>query len=176
MPNSNEKQSDAHIVGVILAQQYSLKKELKLFGEKADAAVNKELRQIHVMETYEPVDPKTMTYEDRKKALASLLFITEKRNGDIKARKVADGSKQRSYDGYDKSDGSSPTVTTDSIFLTGVVDAKEGREVAILDIANAFLHAENDERILILLRGKLVKMMVKIDPSLYRKYVMFSQK
>ena len=114
------------------------------------------------METYKPVDPKMMTYEDRKKALASLLFITEKRNGDIKARKVADGSKQRSYDGYDKSDGSYPTVATDSIFLTGVVDAKEGREVAILDIANAFLHAENDERILMLLRGKLAEIMVKI--------------
>ena len=56
-----------------------------------------------------------------------MLFITKKRNGDIKARKVADGSKQRSYDGYGKSDGSSPTVATDSIFLTGVVDVKEGR-------------------------------------------------
>ena len=105
-----------------------------------------------------------------------MLFITEKRNGDIKARKVADVSKQRSYDGYDKSDGSSSAVATDSIFLTGVVDAREGREVAILDIANTFLRAENDERILLFLRGKLTEMMVKIDPSLYRKYVTFSQK
>ena len=72
----------------------SLKKGLELFGDKTDIAVPKELTQIHDMETYEPVDPKTMTYEDRKKALASLLFITEKRNGDIKARNVADGSKQ----------------------------------------------------------------------------------
>ena len=93
------------------------------------------------MEIYEPVDPKTMAYEDRKKALASLLFIMEKRNGDSKARKVAGGSKKKLYDEYDKSDGSSPTVATDSIFLTGVVDAKEGREAAILDITNAFLHA-----------------------------------
>ena len=30
------------------------------------------------------------------------------------------------YDGYDKSDGSSPTVVvTESIFMTGVIDAKE---------------------------------------------------
>ena len=65
---------------------------------------------------------------------------------------------------------------TDSISMTGAVDAKEGRELAILDITNTFLHAENDERILMLLRGKLAKMMVKIDPSLYRKYVTFSQK
>ena len=74
------------------------------------------------------------------------MFITEKRNGDIKARKVADGSKQRTYDGYDKADGSLPTVATDSIFLTGVIDAYELRAIAILDIANAFLHAENDEK------------------------------
>ena len=64
-----------------------------MFGEKDDTPVTTELTQIHDMETYEPVEPKTMTYEDRKKALASLLFITEKRNGDIKAMKVADDSK-----------------------------------------------------------------------------------
>ena len=45
------------------------------------------------METDTPVDPKRMIYEDRQKALASLLFITEKRHGDIKAKKVTDGSK-----------------------------------------------------------------------------------
>ena len=68
------------------------------------------------------------------------MFITEKRNGDIKARKFVDVSKQRLYNIYDKSDGLSPTVATDSIFVTGVVNAREGRTVAILDIANAFLH------------------------------------
>ena len=98
------------------------------------------------METYEPIYKSDLSIEDRKKALALLLFITEKRNGDIKARKVADGSKQRTYDGYDKSDGSSPTVALDSIFMTGVIDAKEMRAITILDIANAFLHAEMMKR------------------------------
>ena len=51
------------------------------------------------------------------------MFITKKRNGDIKARKAEDGSKQRTYNGYDKSDGLSPTVLTDSIFLKGVIDS-----------------------------------------------------
>ena len=83
------------------------------------------------------------------------MFITEKTNGTVKARKVADGSKQRTYDGYEKSDGSSPTVITESIFLIGVVDARERRAQAVLDIANAFLHADNDERVLMLLRGRL---------------------
>ena len=65
-----------------------------------------------------------LTWQDKKDALRSLLMITEKRNGDIKARQVADGSKQRTYNGYDKSDGSVPAVMTDSVIITGVIDAK----------------------------------------------------
>ena len=71
------------------------------------------------------------------------------------------------YNGYDKADESSPTVTTESIFFTGAVDAREGRAVAVLDVANAFLHVHNDERVLMLLRGKLAEMMARIDPSMY---------
>ena len=40
-----------------------------------------------------------------------------------------------------------------------------------MDIPDAFLQAENGEFILMVLRGKLVEMMVKIDPSLYWKYL-----
>ena len=43
-----------------------------------------------------------------------------------------------------------------------------------MDIANAFLHAENDEKILMLLRGRLAEMMVAVDPKMYRKYVTYS--
>ena len=93
----------------------------------------------------------------------------------MKARKVEIVSKQRTYDEYYKSNGSSPTVNTDSIFLTGVGDAHERRAVAILDIQNAFLHAENNEYVLMLLRGKLSELLVKVDPSLYRKYVITSK-
>ena len=143
-----EEESDAYIVGVIFAQHFSLKKGLELFGEKGGTAVHKELEQIHKMNTYEPMYKFDLSIEDRIKALALLLFITEKRDGDIKARKVVDGSKQRTCDGYDKLDGSSPTVALYSISMTGVIDAKEMRAIAILDIANAFLHAENDEKIL----------------------------
>ena len=123
------------------------------------------------MDTYKPIIKSSLTIEDRRKSLASLMFIAKKRNGDIKARKLKDGSKQRTYDGYDKSDGLSPTVSTDSIFLIGMVYAREKRTIEILDIANAFLHAENNEKILMLLRGKLAEMMLQVDPIMYRKYV-----
>ena len=160
-------------MGVVFSHHFSLNRGLKLFGDKADVAVQKELSQIHVMDTYDPIIKSSLTIEYRRKSLASLVFIVEKRNGDIKVSKVADGSKQRTYHGCDKSDGSSPTVLMDSIFLTGVVDAHEMRAIAILDIDNAFLHAEKYEKILILLRGKLAEMVFQVYPTMYRKYVMY---
>ena len=73
--------------------------------------------------------------------MASLLFVTEKRNGVIKEIKVAVGSNQITYDGYNKHNGSSPKVNTDSVFLTEVIDAHYHRNVEMLDIENYFLLA-----------------------------------
>ena len=78
------------------------------------------------------------------------------------------------YDGYNKSDGSLPTIFTESILMIRVIDAREKREVAVLDTANAFSQADNDKTINMLLRGKLAEMMVRIDPALYREYVTYS--
>ncbi len=165
------EETQEHIVGLIMSNQYSLKKGLELFGEKAEAATEKELQQIHDMDTYTPMHPDELTKLEKTKALSALFFLTEKRNGEIKGRKVADGSKQRTFEGYKRSDGTSPTVSTDGLLITAAIDGYEGRDVAIMDIPGAFLQAENDEFVLMLLRGKLAEMMVKIDPSLYRKYV-----
>ena len=137
----SDKESDAHIVGVIFTQHFSLNRGLNIFGDKANVAVQKEMLQIHAMDTYETIMKSFLTIEDRRKALASLIFIAEKRNININARKVEYGSKQQTYDGYDKSYGLFPNVSKNCIFLTGVVDAREKRAIAILDVANAFLHA-----------------------------------
>ena len=75
------------------------------------------------MNNYKPMDASKMSNQDRKYSLASMLFITEKRDGDVKARKVEIGSKQHTYDRYDKSNSSSPNVNTGSVFIIGVVDA-----------------------------------------------------
>ena len=54
-PKTTEAHTDAHILGVIFVQKYGLKKGMELFGEKADAAVVKELTQIYELETSEPI-------------------------------------------------------------------------------------------------------------------------
>ena len=102
-----------HIIGVILAQQYSVKKGIRLFGDEGRKAVSKELQQMHDMVAYTPVDARTMTREQKLEALESLMFLIKKRCGRIKARACANGSKQRVY--IRKEDAASPTVGTDSV-------------------------------------------------------------
>ena len=127
------------------------------------------------MNTYYPMYASKISYQERKYDLDSMLFSTEERNGDVKVRKVAIGSKQLTYDGYDNSKGSSHTVNNDSVFLTGVLYAHELRAIAMLDIQNAFLYAENNEYVCMLLSGKLAELLVKVNPSFYRKYVITSK-
>ena len=90
--------------GVIVVHQYNLRKGLELFGDKADTATVKELSQIHEMGTFVPLDAGELTPEKKAKALSSLMFIVGKRDGRIKARKCAVGSKQRTFEGYSEAD------------------------------------------------------------------------
>ena len=149
---------------------------MELFGDRAGKATLKEMQQLHDMDTYTSLDPKMLSPEEKRKALSALFFITEKRDGSIKGRKCAVGSKQRTYEGYNKADGASPTVSTDGLIVTAAIDAHENRDVAIMDIPGAFLQAKNEENILMLLRGTLAEMMVKIDPKIYRQHVFVGKK
>ena len=65
---------------------------------------------------------------------------------------------------------------TDSVFITGAIDAFEGRETAKCDLPGAFLHTVTDEKVIMVLRGELCDLMVKVNPQLYRKYVINSKK
>ncbi len=105
----DEYDLDEHIIGLIMAHQYSMKKGIKLFGEKIEKATLKEIKQIHDMDTYTPMDSTKLTKEQKRKALFTLFFLTEKRDGKIKDRQVADGRLQCTFDRYKKSDGASAT-------------------------------------------------------------------
>ena len=63
---------------------------------------------------------------------------------------VVVGNKQHTYNGYEELDWLSPTVTTSSIFLTGVIEVNGSREISIMDVGNACIQANNDEGILML--------------------------
>ena len=55
--------------------------------------------------------------------------------------------------------------------MTCAIDAYEERDNTIVDVGVAFLHADNDEEILIKLRGKIIELLVQLEPTIYRKYV-----
>jgi hypothetical protein len=93
------------------------------------------------------------------------MFLKLKRDGKIKGRTVTGGNKQRDY--ISKEDASSPTVATESVLLSCITDAEEHRDVAVVDIPNAFVQTrvENEKNIaFIKIRGILVDILVEIAP------------
>jgi len=110
----------------------------------------------------------------RRKALRYLMFLKEKRDSTIKARGCADGRPQREY--TKKEEVSSPTVSLEAMMLSCAIDAKEGRYVIVTDIPSEFLHADMEDEVHMLLEGTIAELIMKLDPSLYRKYVWHNQK
>ena len=102
------------------------------------------------------------------------MFLKEKRDKTVKACMCADGRKQRGD--WTKQESTSPTVATESVFITAVVDAHEEQDVACYDIPGAFLHADSDEDITMILKGRLAELMVQVAPNLYRKYISVDRK
>jgi hypothetical protein len=62
-------------------------------------------------------------------------------------------------------------VAIESVMLSSVIDAKERRDVAIVDIPGAFLQADMEDKTHIKLEGKMAELLVRIDPKLHRKHV-----
>jgi len=60
--------------------------------------------------------------------------------------------------------------------MSCIIDVKENRYVAVADIPGAFLHADMDEELYMLLKGKIAKLIVKLDPKLYCKYIWENEK
>jgi hypothetical protein len=75
-----------------------------------------------------------------------------------------------------KQESTLSTVATESVFITALINAHKGWDVATFDIPGAFLHAHSDEDITMILKGKLADLMVQVAPNLYRKYITVDRK
>ena len=149
--------------------QYTLKKGLQVFGPPGVEAVYKELKQLHERKVGEPRDASTLSPTQKRNVLGYLMFLKQKRTGQTKGRGCADGRKQHLH--TPKYDASSPTVATESVLLSCVIDAKERRDVATVDIPGAFMQGDQDETVHMHLEGTLAELLTKCDPKLYRQYV-----
>jgi hypothetical protein len=127
------KRQEVHSQHVIT---YSLKRGVNKFGSRAEAAAMKEMQQMIDRECFDPIHRNELNDVERRRAMESLIFLSEKKDGSIKAQHCANGSTQMSY--MEREEVSSPTVSTESTMLTSVIEAAEGRDVATCNIPNAF--------------------------------------
>jgi hypothetical protein len=153
-------------------QTYSLNQGIKKFGERGTHAAHKEMKQLHERVVFEPIKISDMTQLERKRAMESLIFLTEKQDGTVKARTCANGSTQRAY--IPREEATSPTASTESILMTAVIDAKQERDVMTLDVPNAFVQTpipQSGDKIIMKIRGRLVDILLEISPGVYDEHV-----
>ena len=55
-------------------------------------------------------------------------------------------------------------------------DAKEGRYVVVTDITGAFLHADMNECLHMIMEGMIAAHVAKLEPTRYRKYIWHDKK
>jgi hypothetical protein len=122
---------------------------------------------------FKPKHANYLSEEDKTKALSPLIFWNEKKGGDIKARLCAHGNCQREH--ITKEVASAPTVALESVFITSTFVAKESRKVVTIDISVALSHTNTKDYMIKKLVGMLAKLMIKMNPKLYRQYVVLEK-
>ena len=175
--NTNDQSNHTSYMNLALNTiftQMSANAGFKKFGEPAFAAMIKEFTQLNEgavpgKPVVVPTDANTLTDIEKEKALPAVNLIKKKWNGVIKGRSCVDGSKQRKYLKQDES-VASPTASLESLFASLLIDAHEGRDVGTYDVPGAYLQArlapkENNERVLMKLRGTFVDIMCKVNPE-----------
>lgn len=153
---------------LFLTAQMSAKKGLKLFGQLGADAISAELQQLHYRQVIKPLMKGDLTREEKSACLHYLMYLKQKRCGKIKARGCADGRKQRLW--KTKEETTSPTVRTESVFLSAIIDAYENRNVITCDIPGAFMQADIDEVVHVKFEGEIAELLMKIDEKLYKPF------
>ena len=159
---------------VATSPQVPLEQGIKEHGERAIAAMFKELKQLNDgampgRPVIAPIHPSKLNEKSKKKAMNAVDLIKVKQNLEIKGRSCANGSKQRLYLKEGES-VASPVASTDAIFTTFMIDAFEEREVGVFDISGAFLHPEmpkkdEDEHVLMRFIGGAIDILIEINPE-----------
>ena len=73
-------------------------------------------------------------------------------------------------------DASSPTVGTESVLLTSVIEAKEHQHVISTAIPGASMQGDQEETVHMQLKGILAERLIKCNPAQYEKYVIYENK
>ena len=146
--------NQGHIAESGATPQMSTKKGLAIFGVDGHKAVKSEMTQLHDQDVMRIVTSTELLPSQKCEALAYLIFLERKHCGKIKGRGCADERKQ--YNKISKHESTSPTVSTESIFLSAVIDAHDQCVVKVVDVPGAFMHADMDDLVHVCFTGDMV--------------------
>ena len=156
--NSEWKEDLYGCIMQFIITQCLLKPGLKKFRERGEAAMSKELLQLHMVHTCVPLHYHKLTRQEKANAISSLMFLKEKHVRTIKGRACADGRLQQAF--IPKKDAASPIILLNTVMITSTIEPNESNDIVILNQCKAFLHAENEKVVLIKMEGPLAEMMV----------------
>lgn len=153
----------------ITLTQMSMKKGISSKGLDAIIAIMSEMQQMVQKKVFHGLNKSMLTAKQLDNIVRCHLFLKVKRDGRIKGRLVVDGRMQNRAL-YSNSDTSSPTVATESIFITAAIEASEKRHVITIDIEGAYLHAPMTNEVIMVIDPILATILVQVDPT-YEKYI-----
>ena len=147
------------------------------FRKYKGAAIKSQYKEIKALldnGTFEGVIPGSLTNSQKKKIIRTIMFLKEKYAADgsfekLKARLVANGSQMD----RDKSkDVSSPTISLIALLVISALAAREGREIATMDVGSAFVKAsmEGEDEVFVVLDQLSAALLIKIDKT-YEKFL-----
>jgi len=114
--------------------QMTAKAGTRLYGDEAVQALMQEFAQLEGLGVFLAKSANKLTREQKIEALRAINLIMKKRDGRIKCRTVVDGSVQRDF--YEKSPTASPTVSTDALLISLIIDAQD---VAVAHVVAEYL-------------------------------------
>jgi hypothetical protein len=144
---------------------------IKLYGDKAYESRRKEIQQALEKKVWHPVT-KSYMREHNNKVIRSFIFVKQKYTSQgkldkLKLRIVAGGNMHdRSLYG----NISSKTVSVTSVLLVAAIAAIENRNVSTIDIPGAYLHADIDDIVIVLIDKECSKILCDLEPK-YLQYM-----
>ena len=91
MSNRKNKDKKCHC----FAQANILKVGLKKFGQKGKERARKEVKKLNDRTEWKTIYPNNLTKDEKRNAMESLIFLSEKRDRTMKGRMYANESTQR---------------------------------------------------------------------------------
>ena len=170
--------AEAQYLAQCFTQMLILPKAVKEFGTQGVQAAKKEVKQLHERKGFRAIAVEELTRQEKQRAMEGLMFVTEKRSGEMKGRLAYNGKPTRAWVGHEEK--SSPTAATESILLTIAIDALQKRDIISIDIPNAFIQAKNPrkevgKRVIMKVRGRLVDWLIELSPADYKDKVVYER-